>query len=617
MELQTESQTPIQKQTIVQKLAVLFGVPLVRYVFITLLVVVVWGIYDVRCFHNMSAPEAMDAAQLGHNLASGRGFTTDFVRPLSIYLVRQKNTDRASKDPAQLKTGHPDIANAPAYPIVLAGLMDVLPFRFDANLPGSFWSTSDPNNPGKLQGLRYQPDFLITLFNQALFIVVIVLAYFWAKWQFDLRVAWTSVILLVGTELLWRFSVSGLSTMMVILTAMGLLWCLTLLEREGREPRWGFGGLIGLSVVAGALTAFGALTRYSFMWMIIPVIVFLAFFGGPRRAIVCVLAFVAFAALLAPWLARNEALCGKFFGIGSFSLVEGWGPQFHLQRSLAPEVPGTSVIACCSKLISGVLPILQSDVLKAGGGWISAFFLAGLLVGFRSPALQRIRYFIAGSLVTLIVVQALGRTQLSDETPDINSENLLVLFAPGVLIYGVAMFFLLLDSLKTSIPELGHVVTALFVAVLWLPMALAIVSPRKSPLEYPPYRPDVIQSSAHLLDTKEMMMSDIPWAVAWYGNRQCVWLTRLAIPLHNTEGEWRESFLAVNDALKPVSALYLTQTTTDGRFLTDWMHSGESSWGDFVLHTVVSHAPPQGFPLHSVAPGYLPEQVLLYDSVRW
>jgi hypothetical protein len=105
MELQTESQTPIQKQTIVQKLAVLFGVPLVRYVFITLLVVVVWGIYDVRCFHNMSAPEAMDAAQLGHNLASGRGFTTDFVRPLSIYLVRQKNTDRASKDPAQLKTG--------------------------------------------------------------------------------------------------------------------------------------------------------------------------------------------------------------------------------------------------------------------------------------------------------------------------------------------------------------------------------------------------------------------------------------------------------------------------------------------------------------------------------
>lgn len=620
MPSETESQTTTtQQQTTIQKLVALFGVPLVRYVFITLLLVVVWGIYDVRCYRNMAAPEAMDAAQLGRNLASGRGFITDFVRPLSIYLVRQTHPDPAGKDPGQLKAGHPDIANAPAYPIVLAGLMKVLPFRFDANLTGSFWSTPDPNNPGKLQGLRYQPDFLIAIFNQVLFIVTIVLAYFWAKWQFDLRVAWTSVILLVGAELLWRFSVSGLSTMMLILIAMGLLWCLALLEREGREPRLGLGSLIGLSVVAGALTGLGALTRYSFMWMIIPVILFLAFFGGPRRVIACVLALITFAALLAPWMARNEAVCGKFFGIGSFSLIEGWSPQFHLQRSLAPEVPPVSVIATCSKLITNLLPILQSEIFKIGGGWISAFFLVGLLVGFRSPALRRMRYFVVGSLVTLVIVQALGRTQLSDETPEINFENLMILFAPAVLIYGVGMLFLLLDSLKTSIPELRHLAAALIVVLLWLPMALAIVSPRKSPLVYPPYRPDIIQSSAHLLDSKEMMMSDVPWAVAWYGDRQCVWLTRITIPLHNSEQEqeWRESFLAINDALKPVNALYLTQTTTDGRFLTDWMRSGESSWGEFVIHTVLDRVPPQGFPLHSLAPGYLPEQILLYDSVRW
>src|SRR5262249_45994961 len=113
-------------QTLIQDLKAAFAVRPVRYASITLLAVLVWGVYDVRCFRNMAAPEAMDAAQLGRNLASGRGFTTDFVRPLSIYLVRHEHPDPSSKDPAQLKSGHPDIANAPAYPIVLAGLMKVL-----------------------------------------------------------------------------------------------------------------------------------------------------------------------------------------------------------------------------------------------------------------------------------------------------------------------------------------------------------------------------------------------------------------------------------------------------------------------------------------------------------
>jgi hypothetical protein len=344
---------------------------------------------------------------------------------------------------------------------------------------------------------------------------------------------------------------------------------------------------------------------------------FLAFFGGPRRAILCVLTFVVFAALLAPWMMRNHAVCGKFFGIGSFSLVEGWIPSFHLQRSLAGEVPQASLIAYFSKLISNLLPILQSDVFKMGGGWISAFFLVGLLVAFRSPALSRMRYFVVVSLIVLIIVQALGRTQLSEESPEINSENLLVLFAPAVLLYGVGMFFLLLDSLKTPIPELRHVATVLFVALLWAPMALAIISPRKGPLAYPPYRPDIIQSNAHLLGQNETMMSDIPWAVAWYGDRQCVWLTLLVNSPHNTQREWQESFFAINDAVKPINALYLSPKTIDGRFLTDWVRTGETSWGEFVIHTLLSHEPPQGFPLSKLRPGYLPEQILLYDWARW
>jgi len=44
----------------------------------------------------MSTQEAMDTAQVAQNLADGRGYTTYFVRPFSMYLVKQRNDARAA-----------------------------------------------------------------------------------------------------------------------------------------------------------------------------------------------------------------------------------------------------------------------------------------------------------------------------------------------------------------------------------------------------------------------------------------------------------------------------------------------------------------------------------------
>ena len=40
-------------------------------------------VYDIRQFKNFSTPDAMDQAQLARNIAAGKGYTTDFVRPSS------------------------------------------------------------------------------------------------------------------------------------------------------------------------------------------------------------------------------------------------------------------------------------------------------------------------------------------------------------------------------------------------------------------------------------------------------------------------------------------------------------------------------------------------------
>jgi hypothetical protein len=203
-------------------------------------------------------------------------------------------------------------------------------------------------------------------------------------------------------------------------------------------------------------------------------------------------------------------------------------------------------------------------------------------------------------------VQSLGRTELSDLSPEINSENLLVLLVPLVVIFGTSFFFTLLDQMTLPLVQLRYAVVVGFVAICCLPMFSALII-KSDPRVYPPYYPPAIQQTANWMKPDELMMSDVPWAVAWYGQRQCIWLTLDA----------QSEFFAVNDYLKPVQALYLTPLTMDSRFITDWVKAREFSWGSFIIDSVVKNKIPPTFPLRDAEAGFLPDQLFLTDRERW
>jgi hypothetical protein len=261
------------------------------------------------------------------------------------------------------------------------------------------------------------------------------------------------------------------------------------------------------------------------------------------------------------------------------------------------------------KLLTNTDDILANGLPRLGGSWASMLFLAGLLLGFRGMAVRRMRYFLLMCLGVFIVAQALGRTQLSDESPEVNSDNLLVLLIPLVFCYGVSFFFTLMEQRKlplSQVVQLRYAVIAVFAALSCLPMIFTLLSSKVSPVVFPPYYPPDIKQTAGWMKENELMMSDVPWAVAWYGQRQCVWLTLNA----------QDDFFAINDNLKPVQALYLTPKTTDGKFLSDWVLN-ERSWGDFVIQGVLQNQIPTGFPLRSAPTGFLPERLFLTDRDRW
>jgi len=583
---------------------------------------------DLRAYRNMSTQEAMDSAQLARNISEGKGYTTLFVRPFSMFLIKQRAQAEQGKselsltaDPACVKRMHPDIANPPVYPVVLAGLMKALPFNFAIpTKPKAFWNS----------GGKYQPDLIISFFNQVLFFGVVASVFFLARRLFDAPVAWVSAFLLLGTELMWRFSVSGLSTMLLLLIFMGLLWSLVSLEREGREPKLKTMGIFLLAGLAGVLAGIGGLTRYSFLWVIVPVFAFVILFSGKQRFALGLITLLAFSAVVTPWLVRNHSLSGLPFGTSTYTILEGTYafPEDRLERAirseLAPRGPAAHRIASAAwhafwhKLVVHGRQIVQTDLPKLGGTWISAFFLVGLFIPFRNPAVGRLRYFLLATLVVFALVQAVGQTQLSQDSPDINSENLLVLAGPLILVYGVSLFQVLLEQMKLPFYELRHVVVAGFGLVACAPLLLTLLPPKTSPVAFPPYYPPIIQTSVGWAADEELIMSDVPWAVAWYGQSQCVWLTL------NSHSE----FFALNDYQKPVTALYLTPRTIE-----NWSHT--VGWSTIFLQSV-THLPgdatkypvhvnltvpsPSGattaFPLSYLQPGW-PMQLLLTYRQHW
>lgn len=581
--------------------------------------------FNLRAFRNLSTEEGMDAAQLARNLAAGRGYVTYNITPLSIHLVKRQQTERIARkeaaglpiaaqdymDQAKLRNNHPDLANPPLYPYLLSLYLGLV----------------DPNyslEPAKRFD-RYRPDLLVAFFNQALLGLAVCLVFVLARKLFDPAVAWTSTVLFGATGLFWKISASGQSTTLLLLIFLTLLWLLTRFRGGAEEdPSPGARPLLTAAAI-GLVVGLGFLTRYAFGWILVPVVLFLILYGGARRLAVTGTAVIIFLLVITPWIQRNMRVAGTPFGTAGYAVFQMTDkfPEDEIPRSLDVDLRSFGFQDYVRKFKNNIPDLLQKELPTLGGTWMTAFFLVGLMVVFRNPVLNRFRGFILAVMALFVVVQAFGRTHLSEVSPGINTDNLLVLLTPAVIIFGVSLFFTLLD--QWNVPEFGFrmALTSMFGLVISLPLLFLLVS-RGSPVAYPPYYPPVIQLTAGWLRESEQMMSDIPWAVAWYGDRQCVRWTR------NPD----EDFFRIYDYEKPLNALYLSPKALDSRFLTGLLKGPDAKWGrPFLVDVVARQEIPKDFPLKYAPPGGFwpenpdpryydpkaerPEQLFLSDRIRW
>ena len=337
-----------------------------RRLLMVLTVVCFVGFYDVREYHNFSAPEAMDAAQLARNIADGKGYVTDNIRITAAMMVAERNGGDYC-----LKGNQPDIVNPPLYPMLLAGVMRYVPL--------DWVKTGDSS--------RNVDEFTIAILNQLLLILAAILTYRLGRRLFDPGVGLFAAIVFFFNYQVWQFSVSGLPNMLSMVILLFLFRSL-LLFNEGNMPDGAEADIIPTDLPGvwwtlwrggciGFILGAAMLNQYALGWLFLPVFFFMAFTARPGRKFIAILAVVVvFAAVVAPWIVRNCMVSGMPFGLATYA---PFADTVALPGDMYERVLTANVFALHGpefwdlqyKVTTTLAEVFSKSIPTLGGNWIT------------------------------------------------------------------------------------------------------------------------------------------------------------------------------------------------------------------------------------------------------
>ena len=546
--------------------------PIIRGAMFAFLIIALTLLYLFVQFRGFSSITAMDQAQIARNIASGKGLSTKFIRPLAI-----RQLEKAGKEiPAD---NFPDFFQAPLNPIVNA-----LPLL----LVKSAWKMTPTD-------LVYAGDRIIVVVSILFFLMSVAVWYFVGARLFDSKLSLIACAIILMTDMMWQFSLSGLPQMLMLFLFSGAMW-LTVhaMHKSDRLVTvlislFGAGLLFGLMILAHGLA----------VWIFLGWLVFAGVYFAPRG----VAAMAALAAVLMvtlPWLVRNYSVSGNPFGLSIYSAITSGSPEEGYLRSLddAPPVSGAGLF---SKLKAGVSAQVESIFSYLGMNLAAGAFFLALLHPFRSPTVSLFRWCIV--LMWIGAVAGMGAFGLSGV---ISSNQLHVLFLPLFIFYGLAFLMVLWSRWEINFPLLRVIFLSVVVFLCAVPMLATLFSRGGAAIQWPPYVPPFIGILGDWYGEKEIIASDMPWAVAWYAQRKSVLLP-----------ESVRSFNRLNDYRvlgEPITGLYLTPITGNLRLFSDIYKGAYREWALLITR------PPKvdGFalPFYTALP-IEGECIIFADRDRW
>jgi len=598
-------------QGTLQTLEVGKGTILVRLVpFLVVLGIIIF-VADYSAYKGLADAQSMDNAQLARQIARGKGFTTEFLRPRAVSQLHDfalskglagKSGDLfpSEKFPPGTPRVLPDTYNAPGYPYLLAGWFALVRPEFDQ--PASSIGAAN----------IYAPERWILVLNQVFLLLTAVLVFLLSLRFFDQRVAWMALVTFLLTELVWRYTLTALSTTFLMFLTTGAFYCLErivsigdeCLEREERSflPAW-IWALVMLILLAAIY-----LTRLQLLVLVVPVAAVLLLMPNSSVLMAIFIAVASFAAVT-PWFLHLNAISGSYVGSNGVLMLHGTEGYEGNQIYCTTAIPSYEQLFRdgARKEYNGFRWNFQHAWSLLGTNPMVLLFGASILHQFKRRRTRIFHWLLFGSIIAILLVNNLGE----DKPEDLSAWNSMVILLPSMIVVGSAFFFILLDRLQLQLWLLNNLVVILMLLLTAMPLSLFLLSPGRLPFSWPPYWPYTIKLIGQLSQPDEWVTSDMPWATAWYGDRASLWLPDSVTDFEN-----------FHDNVCPTGILLFTPVTWEAPVSN--LTTGEyKDW--FTLMTVGgipinSPTPlPQNFPLteHFVMPGKVPGYTMWSDRPRW
>lgn len=557
------------------------GLKIIRVALYILILLVIVMVYTATQFRGLKTEEAMDFAQLGRNMSIQDGMVTKTVRPLTMWKMQQRTPD---EDP--MLGAHPDLFHPPAYPALLAAgfkmfdLVGLDPFAMPESARGAVMPAE---------------QWVILPLNHLFSILTGWIVFSLGKRLFSREIGFLGMTIYYLSDLVWQDSISGLNVSMAIFFVAAAFhqMVVSMLNRRDGETKLFWVTPFIVSVVCAAI-AF--LTRYIAL-AIVPGLCLFAwlmcgrFRGGTRFVVVFLLLYTM---LVTPWLVRNIRVSGNPAGMVGYTAIADSPryPDNSLARDYSPELTGKNVTtALKQKWILNYSGKHNSVIPAMGGGILMAMFIVTFFYHFVRPQVNYLRWSIGISLLLMVLLAGF----FSD-----SSMRMVNAFWPFVVLYGLAFFYILIDRLDLGVRLYNLGLKCLIVVLAIIPFGLTLMPPHENH-PYPPYHAPIISRVGKMLSPREVMMTDMPWATAWYSDRVSILLPKDL-----------DQFYEINDYKQYISGMYFTTITKNKPFVRELLDGPEKSW----LPVMSGRADPN-FPLKEGVALNRQDQIFLSDRDRW
>ena len=548
-----------------------------RIIKIGMLAVVLAGIvvlYFLFHFKGLGTEAAMDQAQIARSLVSGEGFTTRYIRPLAI----QQLSDSGRKIPAN---HFPEVHNAPLFPMLEAAAL--FPFRKHLDM-----APTDTLSKG---------DKVAAGLGILLLLIGVFVWYLVARRLFDQELALLAAGLLLVTDLVWQYALAGLPQLLLIILFGLVTLCSFAALRAEEQERSALSVILRLALAA-FLLGLMALT-HGVAAFLFPGFLAFCLIGFRERVAATFVSLVVFLTTVLPWLAHNYLTCGNPLGIAVYTALAGAGvTEEAVMRGVNTGLSLGGGMA--TKFRTGLTDQAAHLWEYMGLNVVAVAALMAVMHPFRNPTAALWRW-----IVILMWAGAVVGMTLFGVKEAVSGNQLHIVFLPAFLLYGLAFLLVLWNRLNISLKELRIVFLSALFLLAAAPMLLRFVAGAQAKIQWPPYVPPFISVLQKWYEPKEILCSDMPWAVAWYANRKC-----LLLP------ETVRQFNQISDfgvLGTPIVGLYLTPVSGGQDFLS-LIKGPYKEWGPVIMRTVNLN----DFLLKSFTPLPVDGECILYaDRERW